>query len=644
MNRILLICLIILSNMLYLLTEIHAQEAGYVPVTIEGKKALIVADSALIFKNDTTIYLLEGTPYVIKDLSEYRSGKFYQLLEEKAEKNGISSKLYDLLIVKDVEEKEEDYGFSDIDDIYEEFQGREIVKIRIKHVPLYSGNVNDTAQHKKSGLSGFLNNTHVNTRESLIRSGLQFKEGEQLQSVQIAESERLIRAERYIQDVQIYVKERAGGKVEVVVVVQDRYSLGVELDYNSLEKWGVYGVENNFLGSATSLKLGLLYDAYYQNAWGSDIQIRNSNINGKFLQGELEVLESPEQGLVKVGLFKNFITPEARYAGGFEYRYSRDLRDQLVEDSIWLMPYKGYFIDGWFGRSFLLGELEDRKNLIISGRLVKRFFNEVPEQFEPGLYPYFNNSDILLGSVILRSIKYYSTKNLLSFGITENLPYGFYTNFTLGYEESDYVSRPYLGNDFVLAKDVGGLGYFSGSFRWGGFLNTEGLSDARFDFNVNYFANIVNIKNTRWRNLFWLSYSWLRQGELNGYLTLERYIRDLFAPTWAGQSRAVVKWESVFFLPANFYGFRFAVYGFADLGWLSPAQNAFQSGRLVSEVGLGVRMRNESLSFNTISLHIGYLSDVPRNGNPFKTYFSSSPRNTLDIPFNERPEMLLPRY
>jgi hypothetical protein len=84
----------------------------------------------------------------------------------------------------------------------------------------------------------------------------------------------------------------------------------------------------------------------------------------------------------------------------------------------------------------------------------------------------------------------------LSFGITENLPYGFYTNFTLGYEESDYVSRPYLGNDFVLAKDVGGLGYFSGSFRWGGFLNTEGLSDARFDFNVNYFANIVNIKNT----------------------------------------------------------------------------------------------------------------------------------------------------
>jgi hypothetical protein len=136
----------------------------------------------------------------------------------------------------------------------------------------------------------------------------------------------------------------------------------------------------------------------------------------------------------------------------------------------------------------------------------------------------------------------------------------------------------------------------------------------------------------------------LRQGELNGYLTLERYIRDLFAPTWAGQSRAVVKWETVFFLPANFYGFRFAAYGFADLGWLSPAQNAFQSGRLVSEVGLGVRMRNESLSFNTISLHIGYLSDVPRNGNPFKTYFSSSPRNTLDIPFNERPEMLLPRY
>lgn len=648
MTRLFYRCLFI--GCVLFMVHIHyvcqAQEHPSVPVNISGKKALILGDSVIIIKTDTTIYLPEGTSYSIKDLSEYRTDKFYNTLEKKSNKSEISSRLYDFLIEEhsDSGKHEESFAFTDIDKQFEAFEGRTIGKISVRHVPLYAGDVHDTLQNNKNSVSRLMNSTHVKTLTSIIRRGLQFDEGEPLEAVRLAESERLLRGQSYIQDVHIYIKERAGNTVEVIVVVQDRYTLGVDFNYSGLDDWAAYLVESNFMGTATALSGGLLYDSYYTDAWGQEVQIENPNLNGKFLQGEARVLKSAERSLLKLRVNKDFLSPESRFAGGFEYRYQRDLRNQLVQDSIYKLPYRGFFLDGWCGRSFLIGDLKERKNLILSARLIKRYFNEKPAIGVEQGYAFFNNTDILLGSIIYKKIDYYSTKNLLSFDITENLPYGYYVSLTAGYEESELYNWPYVGGDVAYAKNIGKLGYISASFRWGTFYNRLGLSDANFRLNLDYYTNVIDIGNVKWRHLFWLQYSWLVTEQLQGYLTYEDNLRDIAAPTWTGESRAIAKMESVFFLPGNFYGFKFAAYAFADLGWLSETKNAFNNSRFVSDVGLGIRMRNESLVISTISLHIGYISDTPENGTPVEFYFSSSSAQAASTPFHNKPELLLPQY
>ena len=66
-----------------------------------------------------------------------------------------------------------------------------------------------------------------------------------------------------------------------------------------------------------------------------------------------------------------------------------------------------------------------------------------------------------------------------------------------------------------------------------------------------------------------------------------------------GNNRLVVNSETVVFTPWHLYQFRFALYGFADLGILGYNGNLFKNG-FYSTIGIGVRIKNEHLIFRTI--------------------------------------------
>ena len=70
--------------------------------------------------------------------------------------------------------------------------------------------------------------------------------------------------------------------------------------------------------------------------------------------------------------------------------------------------------------------------------------------------------------------------------------------------------------------------------------------------------------------------------------------------------------------PWHLYQFRFALYGFADLGILGYNGNLFKNG-FYSTIGIGVRIKNEHLIFRTINIRLGFA--VGRTGLLNANYF-----------------------
>lgn len=117
------------------------------------------------------------------------------------------------------------------------------------------------------GTTSLFNSLHMLTRESVVRRDILFKEGEPLDSLLVAETERLLRSRRYLGDVNIRIiavdsafagSDSASELVDVEVSVRDLWTL--ELSVAPSGGGGAYSVdmevsEANFRGRGERLKV-----------------------------------------------------------------------------------------------------------------------------------------------------------------------------------------------------------------------------------------------------------------------------------------------------------------------------------------------------------------------------------------------------
>ena len=81
----------------------------------------------------------------------------------------------------------------------------------------------DAAENKP--LFRLANRWHVKTRERAIRRLLLFSDGDTVDVSRLAESERLLRAKRFIYDARVIANRACGRKIDIVVVTRDVWSL-----------------------------------------------------------------------------------------------------------------------------------------------------------------------------------------------------------------------------------------------------------------------------------------------------------------------------------------------------------------------------------------------------------------------------------
>ena len=111
----------------------------------------------------------------------------------------------------------------------------------------------------------------------------------------------------------------------------------------------------------------------------------------------------------------------------------------------------------------------------------------------------------------------------------------------------------------------------------------------------------------------------------------------------AGTNRLKLSFESVMFGPKSWMGFRFAYFAFGDVGYLFEPREDLYNGNILSSIGLGIRLRNDNLVFNTISIRFSYYPTLPLNSN-YRNIILSGEQLLKPANFEPTPPNVIPYY
>jgi hypothetical protein len=580
-------------------------------------------------KKDTTLFkvsrgsffkIKETTRFIPKDTLIKLSGAFvtadsarnrktilfYDSLKIKASRSMLTKALYDLVIVSpDTINKKKITGNSQ--EIFREYSGKRIRKIEVRRLNVFGADVNNPGLYNPRGLEKLLNSTHINTNENVLRKYLLFAEGDTLSPLTLSDNERIIRELPFINDARIIVVPVSGEEADIIVLTRDTYSLGFDLNIRSPRSGTIKMFDANFLGVGHEFELDIPYSTGSPNSPGIAMKYKISNLFKSFIDLNLNYYNAFGKRSYGINATKNLISSTTKYAGGVSLL---DTLTTINLDSL-TKPLKKTYQDYWLLRSFLINK-ESVTRIIAGIRYTNNNPYERPE-IDPQTNYRLQKYRLFLGSAALSFQKFYKTNLIYNYGRTEDIPYGALMRLTAGLEVNEFKRRIYSGLDVSFGQSIQSLGYFYSSAGFGTFIRNDSTEQGVFSARVKYISNLINLGQYRIRNFINVDYT-------RGF---DRYNDEfLFIPrgdgftgfkndSLRGTQRIYLNLETVVFSPTIIYGFRFAFFGFADMAFLAANREVVNNGRFLSDIGLGVRIRNDNLIFNTFQIKLGYFPNFP---------------------------------
>lgn len=142
----------------------------------------------------------------------------------------------------------------------QEWKKLEEKKFKISRIEIVVDDVFDLSKKEESHILGKVaNDIHIETKESVVRGFLLFKEGDLVNCRLIYETERLLRNLEWIRDAYIFPKEGDSQNITAVVYVHDAWSLKGGLKFSSVGGENTFRFrlhEVNLLGFGKTLMVG----------------------------------------------------------------------------------------------------------------------------------------------------------------------------------------------------------------------------------------------------------------------------------------------------------------------------------------------------------------------------------------------------
>jgi hypothetical protein len=565
------------------------------------------ADRISFFPKDS-LYKSSSSLISAKNSKSNKNIVFFDSLKSRASKNTISKQLYDLIIVsRKAIENPKITGTSDAS--YIEYSGMKIRTIELQRLDVFGVNIKNPGLANPKKIETLLNKTHVNTSEIIIRKNLLISAGDTISPLTLSDNERILRQLPFIDDARIMILPFSDDEVDIVVLTKDVYSLGGTYSFNGLKEGTVSVFEKNILGMGQELGLEIPYDTKLPDSPGFGAHYLINNIRKSFINLKVSYLEGLGDKTYGFSLNRKLVSSTTKYSGGisvFQMYTNEDFNEQKAPE-----PLKYNLQDYWLTRSFLLSK-ESVSRIIIGARYTNNNVFERP-LILPNSYYYLERYKLFIGSAALSIQKYYKTNNIYGYGRTEDIPYGGLYKLTFGKELNEKKERIYMASEISVGKSSEALGYFYASAGISTFLNKTNTEQGLLSLKMKYFSNLLMVKNNTIRNFVSIDYTRGFDRYTDEFLIFnnENGFSGFKNDSISGTQRISLSLESVLFSSINFYDFRFAFFGFTDFAFLCGSNEFFRQGNALSGIGLGVRIRNNNLIFNTFQFRFGFFPNLP---------------------------------
>ena len=298
--------------------------------------------------------------------------------------------------------------------------------------------------------------------------------------------------------------------------------------------------------------------------------------------------------------------------------------------------------DYWLGHSFPLPDPEHRKNITLSVRFIDRKFKDRPV-VKPDSNYVFHNDALFLTALYLSEVNYFRSRMILGFGHTEDVPYGYSINLTGGYANSEFEDRWYGGIRLQAASFWDDLGYLMGSFSAGSFYDGRRFENGIIRLDVFSFSDLIDMgADYQLRQFLKLNHTIgiTRLDDDQLKMDQTNYLTEYVSDQYFGTQRLSFGFESVIFSPWNWFGFRYALVGFADFAWIGSNHKIPDVTRLSSVFGFSFRLRNESLVLSTFQIGFAFYPHSPEGSGHFNWRFSTSEPKIFRPLGNKKPQLI----
>jgi len=611
-------------------------------VQLKANQIVLIADSVIVAKNDTTIYIPSGTKYQLVNEKYVVDKDFFSKVYSKAQKSRVTRELYNLLITeRPPSEPLKQTSPVSSESFFKVFEGKTIKNIAFHSVPVVSGNVNDTSVAATSSFAKFSNKYHRNTKVQIIENHLLFYVGDKVNPFDIADSERIIRSLRYIEDVRIklVINPEDIETVDALVIYKDRFPWSPTLSIDGTELLQIGFTNRNILGTGNEFAATYLFNRRQLPNHGYALSYTRRNIDNTFIDGTVYTSDSFLGKSVGLSFQRDFVSPQIKYYGEATLERVQPIDDLIFADSIYAEDFQSDRLtyDLWSGRAFQVGQ---RSNINFALRLQHDNYADRPTVRQDS-NEVFHDHHLLLGALSYSKINFLKSKNILSFNITEDIPEGFLISILYGRDWNEFDPRTYRGARANYANYTD-FGYFNLNFE-GGFFRNQGISrNGVIELNLRYFSPLLDVGKAYSRiytRFFFFDGERLSIPQSETLEGVNR-IRNLDGEGIRGERVMTFSADYVVFQPWYWYGFRFAPYGHGAVGYVRESNTELPYSRTYSSLGAGIRIRNESLAFDTFDFRFSFFPDPPIDSNFFSFRFTLSAPSLFGAPNIRKPRVV----
>jgi hypothetical protein len=617
---------------------------------IKGSRIILPGGHKIKIEKDTTVTIHNQLDYRVKYPRGEAGDIFFDTLETRASRSRWTRELHNIVITSPGQPDYTDTLQTRLSsDPFLPYGGRYIRDIHYTKLEPFGPSLRDTSGLPSTNIEQFGNDLHRLTQDRVLKNHLLLREGELVDPNKLADNERIIRKLPFIEDARIYILEDsiASDSVDILVLTKDNFSIGLGgelLDYNA-GRLNIF--EKNLFGLGHELHLIFHWDGERSPWLGNEILYRINNLGGSFINSHLRYAQIFDSESYLFGLDRRFFTPDVKWAGAMNLERTR--ADRLVfyadsADEVFRVKYN--IFDLWAGRSFHIPSgrtlTRNRLNFVIASRIFRNHYIDRPEVTDNSLYE-FHNRNMWLTSFSVLSQAFFKSNLIFDFGRTEDIPYGMRFTVTMGPEMNEFNSRWYTGFSLSQGRYIGKVGYLYTRFEGGGFLRDDlYFQQGVINTEINYFSPLIIINRFKFRHFVNARYvRGIRrfEDEFIGINDLEG-IRGFRSSLPLGQQKTILNYEINAFTPYYLYGFRFVIFGFADAGIVGPEYKKWHDGEFFSGLGVGVRIRNERLVFETITLRLGYYANHPEKSFPLFLDVYGEQRLNPDNFFVTKPDII----